>query len=213
MAPMAKAKLTLSVKRRLANGDEVFIAPGLEMDCSADAMDAAMEDVTAKVNGWMDTLLEAYPDNDPIEADEDEEEADEEADEDEDEEEADEEDEDEITEEDIAKMKLADLKKLAADYEIELTSKKVADVREELLEALFEDEQADEEDEDEDEDEDEEAFTEEDLDAMKLSELQELVDEWEIEHPTFKKGTKLPAKKAAYIALILEVQDEEDEDE
>ncbi len=215
---MAKAKLTISVKRRLANGDEVFIAPGLEMECSADALEAAQSDVTDRVNAWMDALLEAYPDADPM--DEDEEAEDEDEDEGDEGDEGDDEDEegDDPTEAEIKKMKKPELLELAEAYEIELEAKTVAKMRDELIEALFSDEDEDEdededdaEDGDEDDGEEEGLWTEEELDALKLSELQEIVESWELEGPTVKKGTKLAAKKAAYIEYILEAQDEEEE--
>lgn len=211
---MGKAKLTISVKRRLANGDEVFIAPGIELDGPSEDLDATTAEVTSRVNAWMDELLEAYPDSDPIDDEDEEEEAD---DEDGDDDEADAEDgeEDELTEDDINGMKLADLKKLAKEYEIELESKKVADVRAEMIEALFDDEEEgdeegdEEEDEDGDDEEEGDAYTEEELEELDLKDLQEICESWELEGPTIKKGTKLGAKKAKYIAYILEAQEEE----
>lgn len=211
----ATAKLTVSLKRRLANGDEVFLAPGIEMHCATDDLDATQEAVTDRVNAWLETLVEAYPDVD-LDDEEAEEDDEDEAEEDEDEDEGDEDegDEIEVSEEEVAKMKLADLKKLIeeAELDIDTKGKKVAALREEVLEALFgeEEEDGDEEEEDEadeeeeDDEGDEEGLTEEDLQAMKLKELQELCEEWEIGEPTVKKGANLAAKKAAYIKYILE---------
>lgn len=211
----ATAKLTVSIKRRLSNGDEVFIAPGVEKQCSPDELDTVQAEVSERVHAWLDELLEAYPDADPIDEDEegeyeDEDELeDEEADEDEDGE--DDEDEEDLTEADIRKMKKGELQALAEEYEYELEAKTVKDMRDELIEVLFtEDEDEDGEDEEEDDEgEDEEAFDEEELSEMKLAQLQEIVDGWELEHPKFSKTAKLPAKKKAYIALILEAQEEE----
>ena len=217
MAPMATAKLTVSVKRRMTGGAEIFIAPGIEMHCTVDELDATQLDVETRVNKWVDTLLAAYPDDDPLEDDEaeDEEDADEE-DEDEDEDEAEASD---VTEDQIKKMKKADLTALAEEYEIELEGTTVKDIREELIAALFEeaeededeDEEAEDEDEDEDEDEggEDDLYEESELKAMKLDALQEICASWEIGDPTIKKGAKLPVKKAAYIAHILEAQKEE----
>jgi hypothetical protein len=231
-ATMAKAKLTVSVKRRMANGDEVFIAPGIELDCTADGLDAAQEEVSTRVHGWLDTLLSEYPDSDPIEDDEDEAEDDEEDEDEADDEEA--EDEDDLTEDDVRKMKKADLVKLAADYKITLKSKSVGDMRDELIAALFEEDEDDEDGDDEDEadeadededdesedeaddededhedgdDEDEDAYTEEELSAMKLGDLQEIMEAWELKHPKLPKDAKLAAKKKAYIKAILDAQE------
>lgn len=219
---MATAKLTVSVKRRLTTGDEIFIAPGIEMHCDADALDETQLAVTDRVNAWVDQLLEAYPDSDPIEDAEDEDE-DEDLDEDEDEDEA----EDEAAEEwpdeaTIRKMKKADLLALAEEAEVELEGTTVKELRDELIEILHAEEEADEDDEDEDEDADEDEdeaedgdesdlYTEEELDDLKLEELQEIVEEWEVKHPRFKKGTSVTAKKAKYVELILATQDEEEE--
>lgn len=221
IAPLETAKLTVSVKRRLSNGDEVFIAPGIEKQVAAGDLEEAQAEVTERVNSWLTELLEQYPDVDPMdEEDEDDEDETEEDETEEDEGEDEGEDEDELTEAEVRKMKKSELVALAEEYEIELESTKVADIKDELIAALFEDEDEedeDEEDEDEtdegdeeDEDEDEEeGYDEEDLKAMKLDELQEICDAWEIDHPSIKKGTKLAAKKTAYIAHILEAQDEE----
>lgn len=202
----ASAKLTVSVKRRLGNGDEVFIAPGIEISCTPDTLDETQAAVTERVNAWMDTLLETYPD--PTDA-EDEEVEDDEPD---DEEEGDEEEGDDITEEDVAAMKLADLKALikAEELDVETKGVKLADLREAVADALFGDEEeaedeeeADEEDE-EPEDEEEE-LSEADLKGMKLAELQELVDEWEMEHPKMPKTAKSSVqKKAVYVKYIME---------
>lgn len=205
-------KLTVSIKRRLSNGDEVFIAPGVEMHCAHEDVDATKEKVTASVNAWMEELLSQYPDVDPIDAADEEDEEDEEDEAEED----DADEEEELTDDDIKAMKKPELVALAKEMEIELESTTVAKMRDELIEALFdeeeEDEDADEDEEDEDEDEadeDEEELTEEDLKAMKLDELQTMCDEYEIDHPKLKKGAKLPEKKAAYVKHIMESLEEE----
>lgn len=215
---MATAKLTLSLKRRLSNGDEVFIAPGIEMHCGVDELDAKQAEVQERVTGWLTELTEAFPDaelEDEDDEDEDEEDEDDE-DEDEDDEddgddEDDEDDEDELTEEEIEGMALKDLKAVVKEYELDIkvTGMKKADLAEAIIEALFADE--DEEDEDDDEDgddeDDEDAYTEDELEEMKLADLQEIADEWEMEHPKLKKGTPVAKKKAAYIKAILEEQE------
>jgi hypothetical protein len=212
----ARAKLTISVKRRLPDGSEVFLAPGLEQDCAPEDLAATYAELTEQVNTWMDTLLEAYPDSDPIEDEDEEAEDDDEDDEDDDGEAEDEDGEDDPTEEEILKMNKKAVQELAAAYEIELEETVLAKMRKELIEALFaEDDEDDEDDEDgEAEDEDGEAedgdlYDEDELKTMKLDELQEIVTGWEMELLDFKKGTKLPAKKAAYIKHILEAQEEE----
>lgn len=216
---MAKAKLTISVKRRLANGDEVFIAPGIEMDCLPDELNATQEEVQTRINAWMTDLLEAYPDadlDDDEEEDEDEvEEDEEEADEDEDEDE----DEIEVSEEEVAKMKLADLKALIKETGIDVdpAGMKVADLREAVIAELFgeeeegdeeEDEDEDEAEADEDEEEDEDELSEDDLKAMKLQQLQDLCEEWGIGEPKLPKGAKLSQKKDLYIKHIMENAEE-----
>lgn len=218
----ATAKLTVSVKRRMTNGDEMFIAPGVEMHCTTDELDETQASVTERVHAWLDELLQAYPDTDPVDEDDEDEEDDEGEDDDADEGEDDEDDEaedeeDDLTEADIKKMKKAELIEFVKDEELDIETKgmSVADLKAAIIEELFseeddedEDEEADEDDEDEDE---EEGYTEEELAELDLKELQEIVDAWELEHPKFKKGTKLAAKKKAYTKLILEEQDEEED--
>jgi hypothetical protein len=214
---MATAKLTVSIKRRLSNGDEIFLAPGIEMHCEQDALEDTKTEVTERVNAWMETLLEAYPDVDLDADDAEEEEADAE-----DEEEADaDEDGDDLTPEDVAAMKLAELKTTIIDYGLEIEPKgmKLAELRDAVTAELWADEEADAEDEEEDdeadvedgeEDEDEDAgYTDAELKGMKLEELQAVVDAWGLDHPEVKKGAPAAAKKKAYIAYILEVQEEE----
>lgn len=214
-APMATAKLTISIKRRLNDGTEVFIAPGIELQGPADELDATQAAVAERVNGWLQELLADYPD-----AAEGGEEAEEEAAEEEeaaDEEAADEDEEEGVTEEEIRAMSLADLKAFIKENELEIETKglKLADLREAVIEALSGDEDAEEEaaeDEDADEEAEEEAegVSEDDLKKMKLEELQALCEEWEIGEPEVKKGAALPAKKAAYIKHIMAAQTEEE---
>jgi hypothetical protein len=212
----ATAKLTVSIKRRMANGDEVFIAPGVEMHCAADELDETQATVTERVHKWMDELLQAYPDADPLDDEDDE--ADDEEDEADEDDEEDEEDEDDLSEADVKKMKKAELLELIEEEELEIETKgmSVADLKAAIIEELFSEEDEEDEDEedadDEDEDdEDEEGYTEEELAELDLKDLQEIVDAWELDHPKFKKGVKLAAKKKAYIALIIEAQDEDEE--
>ena len=217
-ATLAKAKLTVSLKRRLANGDEIFLAPGIEMDCTSDTLDATQAEVATRVNAWMETLLEAYPEPSLDDDEEDEETEDEEAEDEEEEAEEDEEEEVEVSEEEIAKMPLKELKELIKEAGLDIDPKgmKLADLREAVTEALFgdEDEEGDEEDEEEDEEGDEEEgdedeLSEEDLRAMKLNELQELCEEWGIGEPKIKKGTSLKDKKELYVQHIMEHSEEE----
>lgn len=213
---MATAKLTISVKRRLPDGSEVFIAPGIEVQCPEHELDPKQAEVTERIQSWMDSLISLYPDSDPIDGAEDEEDEDEtEEDETEDEDEGDEDggEEDDLTEDDIRKMKKADLVALAKDYEIKLESTKVPDMKEELIAELFE--EGDEEDEDEDgdedeDDEDEEGYTEAELKEMKLGELTDIAEEWELDVDV-PKGAKMAAKKKLYIEAILEAQEEDEE--
>lgn len=209
------AKLTISMKRRLPNGDEVFIAPGVELGGDAADIDETIATVTEKVNGWMEDLLATYPDADPIdEADEEEEEADEE----EEPEEEEGEEEDELTEADVKKMTKKQLEELAEEFGFEFEETTLAKMRKEAIDAIFaEDEEGEEEEEPEDEEgEDEEgeeeegeAYDEDELKELKLEQLQEILTDWEIDHPTFKKGTSVVLKKKAYVKAILEAQEEE----
>lgn len=213
-------KLTVSVKRRLANGDEIFIAPGMERHHApgeaAEARAALQEDVDA----WLTELLEAYPDVDLDEDDDDgdyddDEDADDEDDEDEDDVENGEDEDDVPSEEEIAKMKVADLKALVEDYELDVDPKgmKVKELREAVIDALYgedeDDDDVDDDDQDDDED-DEDEITEEDLEEMSVSELEELCEENEIDLPKYRRGAKAAAKKKALIAHILEVMEEEE---
>lgn len=207
------AKLTISIKRRLPNGDEVFLAPGIEIGGDADAIDETIATVTEKVNGWMENLLAAYPDSDPVD-DEDEADEEEEGDEEEEAEEEGDEEEEELTEADVKKMTKKQLEQLAEDFEFEFEEKVLGKMRTEAIEILFaeegeeEEETEEEEEAEEGEEEEVEAYEEDELKALKLEQLQEILTDWEIDHPTFKKGTQLPAKKKAYIKAILEGQEE-----
>lgn len=218
--PWSSAKLTISVKRRLGNGDEIFIAPGVEMSCTVADLAETQADVTTRVKTWLDDLLEAFPD--PTDAEDEAEEADEdeseEADEDESEE-GDEEGED-LSEEDIDAMDKKELLALNKEHELGVegaAKMKLADLREAVKAAAFADDEdesdeAEEADEDEDESEDdgdEGGYDEAELKAMKLEGLQEVCDAWEIKHPVAKKGADLKTKKAAYIKAILAFQEEE----
>lgn len=216
----ATAKLTVSIKRRLGNGDEVFLAPGIELSCAPDELDAKQAEVTERVHGWVENLLALYPDptDDAEDADEDDAEDDtEDADEDGDE------DEDGLSEEDIDAMDKKGLQALIKEHELEIegaAKMAVKALREAVKEALFsedEDEDADDDAEDEDEDgededgdEDSAGYTDEELKAMKLEELQEICKEWDIGTPKLAKGADLKAKKAAYIKHVKAAQEAEE---
>lgn len=208
----ATAKLTVSIKRRLSNGDEVFIAPGVELHCSEEELDEKQAEVTERVNNWLTELVEAYPDVDLDEDEDDDEEEDD--DEDEDEDDDDEEEVELPTEAEVKKMKKADLMETAELMELELESTKVADIREEIIEALAEYEDDEDEDEDDDDDdgdeEEEDLYTEDELKALKLEDLQEICEDWSIGHPKLKKDAPLKKKKTAYVDYILEAQEDED---
>ena len=215
-------KQTVSVKQRAEGGDEVFISVGQEIsNVPLDEADAYKAKLDASISEWLEARVSAVAGaafdsySDPDEG-----EAETEADEDE--------DGDELTYEDVAKMKAAELKALIEEYELEVDPKlKVKELREAVLEALFADgdededeadededeadEDEDEADEDEDEDgEEDEPYTEDELKAMKLAELTEIAEAWEIEVELPKKAD-LKAKKSAYIAAILEFQEEAEE--
>lgn len=210
----------MSIKRRLSNGDEVFLAPGIELACAPEDLDAKQEEVTTRVNAWVENLLVAYPD--PAEG------ADDSTDED-DEEEADEEEADEeeegLTEEDIDGMDKKAILALLKEQEVEIdgaAKMAVKALREAAKEALFGEEDEAEEDEEEEEAEEEEeedgeedegdeaGYTDEELKAMKLEELQEICKEWGIGSPKMAKGADLKAKKAAHIKHIKAAQDAEE---
>lgn len=206
---MGSAKLTVSVKRRLGNGDEVFIAPGLEKACPVADLPAAQVEISDQINEWLTSLLEQYPDVDLDEADD---EADDEAEDEAEDDEAEDDDDDgeELSEADVKKMKKAELVELIEDEELDIdTKQKLADLKAAVIEELFgEDDEDEDEDEDDDDDDDgEEPYTEDELEDMSLEELQEVADAWELKAPKIKKGAKLSVKKAAYIKLILEAQD------
>lgn len=219
----ATAKLTVSIKRRLGNGDEVFLAPGIELSCAPDELDAKQAEVTERVHGWVENLLALYPDptddaeDDAEDADEDDAEDDaEDADEDGDE------DEDGLSEEDIDAMDKKGLQALIKEHELEIegaAKMAVKALREAVKEALFADEDGDEDededadedaDEDDDGDEDSAGYTDEELKAMKLEELQEICKEWDIGTPKLAKGADLKAKKAAYIKHVKAAQEAEE---
>lgn len=203
----AVAKLTVSVKRRLSNGDEVFIAPGIEIGCAPGELDETQEDVATRVNDWVTKLLEDYPDDDS----DDETEDDEEATEDEHGGGEDEDEDEEVTEADIRKMKKAELLDFIEENELEIETKgaSVKSLRDDIIEALLEDDEDEDEDggDDETEDDEDEDYEKEELDAMPLSELQGIADQWELK-VRVKPGSKLSAKKAAYTKAILKAQDE-----
>lgn len=225
----ATAKLTASLKRRLGNGDEIFFAPGVEIHCTEDELDAKQAEITERVTAWMETLTEKFPDptdaDDDADDDVDDDSGDDDDDDDEGGDEEADEDEDTLTEDEVNAMSLTDLKKLVKEQELDIDLKgmKVKDAREAVIEALFsedddEDEDGGDDDDDDDDgegegDEDGGAYEEDELKAMKLEDLQEICKDWDIGDPKgIKKAKDLKAKKAAYIKHILESQDEEDEE-
>lgn len=198
------------------------------MHCAADDLDATQEAVTERVNGWMQNLLEAYPD--PVGEDDDAEDTDD--DEDADEEEADDdadddadadEDEDEgLTEDQINAMSKKELVALIKEDELDVDTKLgIKELRAAVIEALSGDDDDDEDDEDADDDgeaedddnddedddgEEAEDYTEAELKKMKLAELQEITKAWELPDPKIPKGSDLKTKQAAYVKVILKAQ-------
>lgn len=202
----ATAKLTVSVKRRLGNGDEVFIAPGIEVTCAESELDAKQAEVAERVKHWLDNIMAMYPD--PTEGADDS--TDEDADED-----ADDADEDgdgdgeDLTAEDVDAMDKPELLELIKENDLDVPNAKKLKVGElrEAVKALLTSDDADEDGEDADEDD--AGYTEAELKKMGLEELQKVCDSWDIGHPKIKKGADLKTKKAAYIAHILEAQEDE----
>jgi hypothetical protein len=229
-------KQTISVKQRTEVGDEVFISVGQEYHnvpvAEADAMKATLDE---SLSAWLETRVssvagaafESYsdPEKGVAESEDDEEEGAEAAD--------DEEADDELTIEDVQAMKVGELRELIEAHELDVDPKlKVKELREAVIAALFEEEdeeEADEEEEDEeaeeedeeseegdeeeeDEDEEEESeegdepYTEDELKALKLAELQEIAEAWELK-VKHKKGADLKAKKADFVKAILEAQE------
>jgi len=225
-------KQTVSVKQRTEVGDEVFISVGQEYHnvpvSEADALKATLDQsisdwLEARVSSVAGAAFESYTDPEKGVAetdDEDETEADEE--------EADDEADDELTIEDVQAMKVGELRELIEAHELDVDPKlKVKELREAIIAALFEeedeeedeadDEEADdeaddeeaedeEEDEEEDGDEEDEPYTEDELKALKLAELQEIAEAWELK-VKHKKGADLKAKKADFVKAILEAQE------
>lgn len=221
--PMATAKLTVSLKRKLGNGDEVFIAPGIEVQCAPEELDAKQAEVAERVKGWLDGLVADFPDPTDDADDSTEDEA---GDEDGEAEDGDE-DEDGLTAEDIDGMDKKALIALIKENELDVegaSKMKLDDLREAVKEACgmndedgeAEDDEAGDDDEDGDgeDGDDEGGYTEDELKKMSLEDLQEVCNSWEIGDPVFKKGTKpdLKTKKAAYVKHILAAQDAGDEE-
>ena len=232
----ATVKLTVSVKRRLGNGDEVFFAPGMELVVTPEEFAAAKEQVTNTLEAWVAELTEKFPD--PADAEDDAQDTDDGDDEDDD----DDDEGEELTEDEIKAMSKKDLLALIKEQELEIDGAAKMTVKE-LREAVFEalagdeddddddddsDEDSDDDDDDEDDDDDDddsdedsddddddeddeegddEPYTEAELKAMKLSELQEIADSWALKHPKLDKAAKVKEKIAAYVKLILKNQD------
>lgn len=231
-------KHTISVKQRTEAGDEVFVSVGMEQSgISSENVDTVQGEIDTKLSDWMEQRVAAiggsvfsgyaeeadYGDEEEAEDDE------EEAEEDEDEADEEEGDEDLPSVEEIEKMKKADLDALIDAYELEVDKKAaIKDKRAAIIAALFDEE--DEEDEDEEDEDEEEAdedeedeeegdeeeeefvpYTKAELSAMKLAEIQAICEEWEIKVKV-AKGADLKAKKAAYIAAVLKMQEEAEEE-
>ena len=107
-------------------------------------------------------------------------------------------------------MKLPELKQLADDNGIEYGSKVKKD---DLIDLIMDEEddvsevEAEEEAEPEEEEVDGEELTAEDLEDMKLSELKELAEEYDVE---YAKGTKAPALRAILIEALFSDDEEEE---
>ncbi len=134
-------------------------------------------------------------------------------------------DEGEITAEDVMKMKKSTLLELADDYELDIPKgMKLKELREFIIEELFEeDDSVDPDDEeiedtdiddteDDDSEEDDEETVEldpEDIMKMKKSELLELADDYELDIP---KGMKLKKLREFLIEELFEDEEEDSED-
>jgi hypothetical protein len=224
-------KHTVSVKQRTEVGDEVFISVGQEYhNVPLGEEGDYKEKLSDSISAWLETRVstiagaafESYADPEEGVADtddEDEDEADEEAE--------DEEADDELTIEDVQAMKVGELRELIEAHELDVDPKlKVKELREAVVAALFEedeeadedeededeededeaDEESEDEDEDEDEDEEEEPYTEDELKALKLTELQEIAEAWELK-VKHKKGADLKTKKADFVKAIIQAQE------
>ena len=203
-------KHTLSAKQRAEGGDEVFISVGQEVhNVPVDQEDEYKAKLGESLAAWLEdrvgtvaaATFEGYAEPEEGEAEpEDEEETEGEG------------GEDELTLEDVEKMKLPELKALVAEYELEADPKlKLKELRAAIIEELFaegEEEGGEEEETEEGEEEGEEeaGYDEEELKGMKLAELVEIADAWEIE-VSVPKGAGLKDKKALYIEAILEEQE------
>lgn len=204
-------KHTLSAKQRAEGGDEVFISVGQEMhNVPLEQEDEYRAKLSESLAAWLEdrvgtvaaATFEGYAETEEGEAETEEAEEDDETAEGE---------EDELTLEDVQKMKLPELKALVEEYELEVEPKlKIKELREAVVEALFaeseEDETEEETEEDEADGEEAEGYDEEELSGMKLAELTEIAEEWEIE-VSIPKGAGLKEKKALYIAAILAEQE------
>lgn len=222
-------KTTISVKQRNETGDEIFVSTGIEVaNVTEDELDARKASAAEIVDGWIKDRVESvgaaafggYSEDDAEEASEDGEDGEDEDGEDEDGE--------DLTEEAINAMKKPELDALIEEHGLDIDTKlKLADKRAAIIEALFaedededgdddgdEEEEEDDEGDEGDEDGDEEPFepyTEEELGEMKLKELDEIANEWELK-VKHKAGADLKAKKANVIKAILKYQEENAEE-
>lgn len=150
----ATVKLTVSVKRRLGNGDEVFFAPGMELHVAPEDFSAAKEQVTNTLEAWVAELTEKFPD--PADAEDDADDADDSDDDDDAEDDADD-DEDGLTEDDVKGMAKKELLALIKEQELEIDGAAkmgVKELRDAVVEALFSDDDDDSDDDDADDDDD-----------------------------------------------------------
>lgn len=123
----------------------------------------------------------------------------------------------ELSIEDVENMTLKALKDLAKEYEVDLPKgAKKEEAVEEIVNALFEQDEIDayygEDDENTEEETDEDEGDElspEDLDEMSLSELKALAKEYEVEHPKVIKADKL--RELLVAELFADEDDSEDD--
>lgn len=185
-------------KKTVAALRKIAIAEGFDED------EVAGADKSELIDGILDDEDE---DDDADEADSEdtEDEDDESEDEDADEDEADEDDE---LREELEGMTLAQLRKTARDdYGATGTELKGLD-KDAIIDLILDADEEDDSDVDVDEDQDDEdGYTEDELKAMDLEELKEILDEWEVDYAA-------KARKTTLVKLVLEAQDEDEyEDE
>ncbi len=171
-ADYGKAKVGLSLSENVKNDDDAMKLADAIFETLSDKLLEKFDALADKLG-----LDEEYddeegdtPDNKDEEEDEewedeedDSEEDDSEDEEDDSEDEDSEEEEDDLTEEDVMKMKKSELVELIEDEELDIDIKgmKIKEIRESVVEAIFEDEEDGDENEDEDEEWDDEEWDDE----------------------------------------------------